>query len=171
MIFVLFAFCFVINCSCVKFCLESSSVHETFSFSGRNSRLREQRSINLKNRSKKKHYHPKLPTKGAVTLLQFFPSRMHRSDRLNVQQVILKIKPFLREKMLSMEILIAEYKSLYEKQTREYSIKESCSSIKASIQNLIQKFKGAVFQKDNFEICLREKNFRHFRPIRTPIPM
>ena len=48
-------------------------------------------------------------TRGAVAL-RYFPSRRHRNDRLNIQQLILKKKPIFEKKKLSMEILMEEFK-------------------------------------------------------------
>ena len=50
-------------------------------------------------------------TRGAV-VLQYFSSKRHKNDRLNMQQLIFKEKPNFERKKLSMVIVMGEFKPI-----------------------------------------------------------
>ena len=50
-------------------------------------------------------------TRVAVAL-QYFPSRRHRNDRLNIQHLIFKKKGIFERKKSTMEVLMEEFKPM-----------------------------------------------------------
>ena len=68
-----------------------------------------------------------------------------------IQQLILKKKPTSEKKIVDGD-LDGRIRANLRHKTRDSSVQESCSNIKAWIQSLIQKFKALVLEKDELEL-------------------
>ena len=55
------------------------------------------------------------------------------------------------EKKVSAGVFDGRNQANVGNQTRDSSVQESCSKMKASIQNLVQEFTAVVFEKDELE--------------------